>query len=179
MPIRRIRNLGREISLVADLKARREIKKLIRKFEPDVIYSHTFKAGLLVRSISTKIPIIHAFHGHLLSEPELAGWKSSVVVFFERLMASRARFLVTVGKKVSLELLAEGVGNPSQYRSIAPGVRALQLETRERACKTLEIMEERRPVVVWMARVTAVKAPQRVAEIAREIPEALFLMLVS
>lgn len=176
LPIRRIRNLGRKISLIADLKARGEIKQLIREFEPDVIYSHTFKAGLLVRSLSTKTPIIHAFHGHLLSEPELAGWKSRVVVICERLFAPRASALVTVGKKVANELLAEGVGRNSQYRSIAPGVRPCALEKESDARKALGIESENRPIVVWMARVTAVKAPQRVAEIARAIPEARFLL---
>ncbi|NBX49466.1 glycosyltransferase family 1 protein [bacterium] len=176
LPIRRICNLGRKISLVADFKARGEIKRLIREFEPDLMYSHTFKAGLLVRSLSTKTPVIHAFHGHLFSEPELAGWKSRVVVVCERLLAPRASALVTVGKKVANELLAEGVGTNSQYRSIAPGVRPLALEKESNARKALGIESEVRPIVVWMARVTAVKAPQRVATIARAIPEARFIL---
>ena len=176
LPLRRVPSLGRKISIFKDLKARRELKAVISSFNPDLVYSHTFKAGLLTRTLKVAAPRIHAFHGHLLSEPELAGWKSRVVVFFERLMASRARSLVTVGEKVAAELLEEGVGDNSQYASIAPGVRALELESREGARKTLGIHEESRPVVVWMARVTAVKAPQRVAEIARQVPGALFLL---
>ena len=176
LPIHRVPSLGRKISISNDVRARSEISKVISTFQPDLVYSHTFKAGLLVRSLKLSQPRIHAFHGHLLSEPELAGWKSRVVVFFERLMASRTRLLVTVGKRVAAELLEEGVGKSAQYRSISPGVRALELENREAARKSLGINEESRPIVVWMARVTAVKAPQRVAEIAREIPEALFLL---
>ena len=176
LPIRRVESLGRKISPVADFKARIEIREVISEFSPDLVYSHTFKAGLLVRSIKLPMPIIHAFHGHLLSEPELKGWKSKIVIFFERLLAKRAQYLVTVGKRVADELLAERVGRASQYRSIPPGVIPLDLEQRDKGRKELGISGDLRPVVAWMARVVAVKGPMRVLEIAREIPEARFLL---
>jgi glycosyltransferase involved in cell wall biosynthesis len=176
LPIRRVESLGRKISPVADLKARREIREVISEFSPDLVYSHTFKAGLLVRSLKLPMPIIHAFHGHLLSEPELAGWRSKIVIFFERLLAKRAKYLVTVGKRVADELLAERVGRASQYRSIPPGVIPIDLEQRDKGRKELGITGEMRPIVVWMARVVAVKGPMRVLEIARKIPEARFLL---
>jgi glycosyltransferase involved in cell wall biosynthesis len=111
-----------------------------------------------------------------LTEPELSGWKSRVVVFLERFLAKSATRLVTVGARVADELLAERVGIKRQYRSIAPGVRPLALEKRIDARQALAIENETRPIVVWMARVTAVKGPERVAKIARQIPEARFLL---
>jgi glycosyltransferase involved in cell wall biosynthesis len=176
LPIERIKHLGRKISLFNDFRARSEIKKVIDSYRPALIYSHTFKAGALVRSLKNSVPVLHAFHGHLLTEPELAGWKSRVVVAIERALAPRSRVLVTVGKRVAKELLDERVGNEKQYISIAPGVRPLKLEDRDVARNVLGISDEKRPIVVWMARVTAVKAPQRVAHIARMIPEARFLL---
>lgn len=176
LPVHRISSLGRKISFIKDFRARKEIKQIISSFNPDLIYSHTFKAGFLVRTLRNSAPVIHAFHGHLLSEPELVGWRSRVVVLLERLVAPRSRVLVTVGKRVAKELLDKGVGKPDQYRSIAPGVRELPLEERSEARRALGVEDETRPIVVWMARVTAVKAPQRVAEIARQIPEARFLL---
>ena len=176
MPIRRIEHLGRKISLVGDWRARRELRGVIIEYKPDLIYSHTFKAGLLARTIRTSIPRVHAFHGHLLSEPELAGWRAQVVVFIERILAKRARVLVTVGEKVARELLAERVGEPVQYRSIAPGVVPLSLADRDSVRRELGIEGETRPIVVWLARVTAVKAPRRVVELARAIPGAFFIL---
>ena len=176
LPIHRIKSLGRKIDFRNDLRARQELAELIDLFQPEIIYSHTFKAGLLARTIKTDVPRIHAFHGHLLTEPELAGWRARVVTLIERWLAPRARFLVTVGEKVARELLAERVGKSAQYRPIAPGVRALELENRSAARKALGIEEEMRPIVVWMARVTAVKAPIRVIELARIFPEARFLL---
>jgi len=176
LPIVRIAAMGRKVSLSADLKARGELKRVIDEYKPDLIYSHTFKAGLLSRSIKNSIPKIHAFHGHLLSEPELKGFKSKIVILIERVLAKRTRVLVTVGKRVAKELLEKRVGKVTQYHSIAPGVREIELEQRESARRSLGIEEEVRPILVWMARVTAVKAPLRVIEIARAIPEARFLL---
>ena len=176
LPIVRIASMGRKVSLYADFKARGELKRVIDEYQPDLIYSHTFKAGLLSRSIKNGIPKIHAFHGHLLSEPELKGFKSKIVILIERLLAKRSRALVTVGRRVAKELLEKRVGKATQYRSIAPGVREIELEQRDSARRSLGIEDEVRPILVWMARVTAVKAPLRVIEIARAIPEARFLL---
>ncbi len=176
LPLVRVPAMGRKISLVADWKARQQLKRVIAEFQPDLIYSHTFKAGLLARSIKNSVPKIHAFHGHLLSEPELEGFKSRIVVLIEKYLAKRSDVLVTVGKRVARELLEENVGSVGQYRSIAPGVNPLHLEDRGSARAALGIVDEIRPIVVWMARVTAVKAPMRVIEIAKAIPEARFLL---
>jgi glycosyltransferase involved in cell wall biosynthesis len=176
LPVVRIGSMGRRISLFSDWKARKELKQVIAEYQPDLIYSHTFKAGLLSRSIKDGIPRIHAFHGHLLDEPELLGWKSRVVVMLERWLAQKSKLLVTVGRRVATDLLEVGVGKREQYRPIAPGVLPPVLEDKEIARRALGIAEEERPIVVWMARVTAVKAPQRVKEIARLIPEARFLL---
>ncbi len=176
LPLVRVPAMGRKISLRNDWKARKQLKKVIADFQPDLIYSHTFKAGLLARSIKSSVPKIHAFHGHLLSEPELQGFKSRIVVLIERYLAKRSDFLVTVGKRVARELLEENVGSVGQYRSIAPGVNPLQLEDENSARAALGITDEKRPIVVWMARVTAVKAPMRAVEVAIAIPEARFLL---
>jgi glycosyltransferase involved in cell wall biosynthesis len=176
LPIKRIKNLGRKVDLIKDLKARNELKHLIDKFKPDLIYSHTFKAGAITRTIKTDIPIIHAFHGHLLDEPELAGAKVKIATTIEKRLASKAKYLVTVGAKVAVELLEEGVGRKYQYISIAPGVRPLKLESKSKARKALNLEKEKRTIIVWLARVVAVKGPDKVIELAKAIPGARFLI---
>lgn len=176
IPISRIKHLGRKISPLNDLKARNEIKELIEKYQPDILYSHTFKAGALTRSIKANIPIIHAFHGHLIDEPELKGIKIKIAMAIERKLAPKAKYLVTVGKNVATELIHAKVGRKSQYISIAPGVKPLKLQNRRKALTNLNLTKDKRPLIVWLARVVAVKGPEKVIEIARVIPEARFLM---
>jgi hypothetical protein len=66
----RIAGLGRSISLIADLKAFFGLVSLIRKYKPDVIHTHTAKAGVLGRAASLLAGRgavrVHTFHGHLL-----------------------------------------------------------------------------------------------------------------
>ncbi len=176
IPIARIKHLGRKISPLNDLKARNEIRKLIEKYQPEIIYSHTFKAGALTRTIKTNIPIIHAFHGHLIDEPELKGIKIKIAMAIERKLAPKAKYLVTVGKNVATELMNENVGQKTQYISIAPGVKPLKLQNRKNVLTNLGLTKEKRPLIVWLARVVAVKGPEKVIELAKAIPEARFLM---
>lgn len=175
LPIRRIPSLGRRIDPVRDLRARRELQQVVDEFKPDLIYTHTFKAGLVGRTLRRRPKSIHAFHGHLLAEPELQGFRRPIVIALERILAPRTTKLVTVGEKVAAELLAVGVGREDQYLSIPPGVNPLELTERELARQEFGIASDRRPVVVWLARVTAVKAPERVIELALKFPTALFL----
>jgi len=175
LPVARIPSLGRRISPIRDLKARHELQALVDEFKPDLIYTHTFKAGLIGRTLRRRVKLIHAFHGHLLTEPELQGFRRPIVILIERLLASRAERLVTVGKRVAEELLEVGIGRPSQYQSIAPGVRPITLEDRATVRSEFKFANDTRPVVAWLARVTAVKAPHRVVELAQSIPGAIFV----
>lgn len=176
IPIVRVEYLGRKVSLFKDLRARNNLKQVVKEFRPDIVYSHTFKAGVLSRTIKLRVPLIHAFHGHLLDEPELKGMRVRIVVMVEKLLASRAKYLVTVGERVAKELLDAGIGKKSQYLSIAPGVKPLRLADRQSARSELGIAEIERPIVSWLARVVAVKRPNRLLELARSIPEAHFLL---
>ena len=66
----RIESLSRELSFSQDRKARKEIERAIESFKPDLIHTHTFKAGFLVRLRRRDISVIHSFHGHHLYDPE-------------------------------------------------------------------------------------------------------------
>ena len=66
----RIDGLGRSIMPRSDLTALFAIVKEIRRFKPDVIHTHTAKAGVVGRTASIlsgqKSIRVHTFHGHLL-----------------------------------------------------------------------------------------------------------------
>lgn len=175
LPIIRIPALGRRISIVSDLRARREIKRILNELQPDIIHTHTFKAGFLVRTISTSTPIVHTFHGHLLDDPEFAGFKKRIIIQLERLLARKAVALVTVGKRVTDELLDSKIGKASQYSSIPPGVSPLQQLERNEARKLYNLPKDA-VVGVWLARFAPVKNPFRMVEIAKQFPDVIFVM---
>lgn len=180
--IHRITHLGRSINPLADMKAFKEFKTLVAELKPDIIHSHTFKAGLIARSKKDKlnkaagmeIKFVHTFHGHLLDDPEFSGFKKSAIIKIERALAKKTEKLITVGQKVADELLANEVGSANQYINIPPGVNPLATKSKDLTRQELGLTHSG-PVIGWLARVTGVKNPLLAAEIAKEIPEATFI----
>ena len=180
----RIKNLGRKISLINDFKAAREIRKVIAKVSPDIIHTHTFKAGLLVRvqrnrieeSLGKKIKFVHTFHGHLFNDPEFKEFKALAIKASEKRLSKRSDQLITVGKIVKSDLDSKGIYGKKKTISIPPAVIPLKLLSKESALKTFRVQDKKRIRVLWLARVTGVKNPQRVTEIAKRLPEIDFYM---
>ena len=172
----RIPALGRSINPIKDHFANRQLKKIIAQVKPDIIHTHTFKAGYITRMKKQSVPVIHTFHGHLLDDPEFTGFKSKVIIALEKYMAKKTNTLVTVGNQVAHELIENGIGTQSQYISIAPGVVALSPTSRTEALTNLGMSDNGQPIIGWIARVTGVKNPMRAIEVARLIPNARFVM---
>lgn len=70
-----IKSIQRRISLFGDLKSLWMIRKIIKHFQPQIIHTHTAKAGTLgrVAALTIGIPffstrkfrLVHTFHGHI------------------------------------------------------------------------------------------------------------------
>ena len=180
----RIKNLGRKISLINDFKAAREIRKVIAKVSPDIIHTHTFKAGLLVRaqrnrieeSLGKKIKFVHTFHGHLFDDPEFKGFKALAIKASEKRLSKRSDQLITVGEIVKNDLDSKGIYGKNKTISRPPAVAPLKLKSKNLALKKFGVEDKNRVRVLWLARVTGVKNPQRVIEIAKKLPEIDFYM---
>jgi glycosyltransferase involved in cell wall biosynthesis len=176
LPIRRVPSMSRAISYSEDRVARKEIEKIIEEFKPDLIHTHTFKAGALVRSVKRGVPVVHTFHGHHLYDPEFGLVKRSILNMWERRLARRSDAIVTIGERVKRELLQVGIGKESQYVSIAPGITELRLGSKTAVMRKLGIGKEKRPIVVWLGRFTEVKRPDRVIELAKKAEGFFFVM---
>ena len=166
----RIEGFGRSLSLLSDLKALAEIRREIRAFSPDIIHTHTFKAGFLGRiaAISTfKTQVrVHTFHGHLL-HGYFGRFKTQVIIWIERILAFFTTHLIAVGSQVRDELISAKIGKMQNYTVIGPGLEIGELPNREISLKSFGIAEDKF-VVSWIGRVVAVKAPHRILEIANE-----------
>jgi glycosyltransferase involved in cell wall biosynthesis len=171
----RIPSLGRQINPIKDHFAYKQLLEVIKEVKPDILHTHTFKAGYIGR-IKTKeinktagkqVKFVHTFHGHLFDDPEFSGLKSLIITSFERRFAMRTDAIVTVGAQVGKELLEREIGQPEQFTNIPPGVEPLKLP-KPKARTNITIG--------WIARVTGVKNPLRALEIAKLFPDAQFLI---
>jgi len=172
----RIKSMGRSIRPIKDHLARMQLDKIVAQVKPDIIHTHTFKAGYVIRLKKQPVPVIHTFHGHLLEDPEFSGFKSRVIVEVERMLAKKCVRLVTVGRRVADELLEKRIGKKDQYVNIPPGVVALDVTPKEQALKNLNLPDDGKPIVGWIARVTGVKNPMLALEVADAMPDTHFVL---
>jgi glycosyltransferase involved in cell wall biosynthesis len=171
----RIENLGRKIEIIDDFRAYLQLRKAVKNFKPQIIHSHTFKAGILCRLMFFKIPKVHTFHGHLMSDPEFSRRALQVIINIERRLAKLTKRIITVGEQVTKDLLVVGVGKANQYISIASEGAKLSFLTRLEA-RTQLYIDPQTAVVLWMARMAPVKNPSLALEVAKLLPEVNFLM---
>ena len=173
----RIAGLGRSISPIADLKAFFGLVRTIREFNPDVIHTHTAKAGVLGRLASIiagrGAVRIHTFHGHLL-HGYFSSWKTQLVVAIEKSLAKRTHYLIAIGTEVERELLAAGIGQPDQYRIFFPGLPEPQVANKSDLRRELEL-DPAKIYCTFVGRLTQIKRPDRLldvaaAMVAREVP---------
>ena len=180
----RVKNLGRKISLVNDLKAKKQLRTVILESAPDLIHTHTFKAGLLVRvqrnkiekELGKKVKYVHTYHGHLFDDPEFKGIKSILVNLIEKRLSKSSDQLITVGEKVRADLDSRKIRAKKKTVSIQPSVKPLKLANKNVALKKYKVKDTKRIRVLWLARVTGVKNPQRAVEIAKLMPKIDFYL---
>jgi glycosyltransferase involved in cell wall biosynthesis len=172
----RIKYLGRSMNPIKDHLARKQLDKIVAEVKPDIIHTHTFKAGYVIRMKKQSVPVIHTFHGHLLDDPEFSGFKSKIIVQLERMLAKKSVKLITVGRRVADELLEQKIGDRTQFVNIPPGVVPVTVTPKQQALKNLNLEDDGKPLVGWIARVTGVKNPMRALEVADALPDTRFVM---
>jgi glycosyltransferase involved in cell wall biosynthesis len=166
----KVEGFGRSVNLFSDLKVLLAIRREIKAFNPDIIHTHTAKAGFIGRIASLltlKRQIrVHTFHGHLL-HGYFGEFKTSLVILAERLLARFTDKLVAVGSQVRDELLVVKIGSFEKFKVIGPGLEIGKLPERLSSLKSFGLVEDKF-IVTWIGRAVPVKAPHRILEIATE-----------
>jgi len=117
-------DLVRQVSPLRDLRCFRQLTQLIRDWKPDVVHTHSSKAGILGRAAAWRLrvpAVVHTVHGLPFHR-----FQSRLVhrayVLAERFAARRCHAIVSVADSMTQQSLAEGVGSPSQYSTIRSGL---------------------------------------------------------
>jgi glycosyltransferase involved in cell wall biosynthesis len=155
--------LSRELSPVRDAIAAWRLARIIRSVRPDIVHTHTAKAGAVGRAaalLAGRRPVVvHTFHGHVLR-----GYFGTLgTIVFRAIETALARVsdrLVAVSPEVRDELVGLGVAPESKFSVIRLGI---ELEPRVAfGGDPLEVrrrlgIDADRFVVGWFGRMTAVK----------------------
>lgn len=175
----RIENMGRQISLVNDFKALIEIRKHLITIKPDVLNTHTAKAGTLGRIATLTIffnrpKVVHTYHGHVLDGyfNSITSWVFKII---ERNLARITDVILISSNKVKVQLLEKGIGKANKYRYVSPGIKEMKKLNKEIACAQLGV-ENSEILIGWMGRLTRIKMPERFLDLARNFPECDFVI---
>ena len=163
----RIDGLGRSIEPRADLTALFTIVKEIRRFKPDVIHTHTAKAGVVGRIASIlsgqKSIKVHTFHGHLL-HGYFGTAKTKLVISIEKILALFTDQLLAVGKQVQDDLIAVGIGNAKKFAVMPPGLQLANVPTKSEARIELGLNPDE-IYCAFIGRITQIKRPDRFLDV--------------
>ena len=153
----RLPELGRGLSPRSDWRAYRRLRALIDARRPDLVHTHTSKAGALGRmaaSRSTTRPrTVHTFHGLVLRD-YASRPVSDVARRIERFLARRTDLCLAVSESCRRELRELGV--TSEAVVVPPAVPVRTLRGRDQARKELGLPSDR-VVVGFVGRPAPVK----------------------
>ncbi len=116
--------LGREIFIRDDLRALVNLIRMIRREKPDIVHTHTAKAGFVGRLAAklTGVPIIiHTFHGHVFHS-YFGYLRTKFFLWLERLLAKFTDVIITVGEQQRQEIIGYKIAAPEKVISVPLGL---------------------------------------------------------
>ncbi|MBL1218308.1 MAG: glycosyltransferase family 1 protein [Planctomycetes bacterium] len=126
--------LVRELNPRSDWSAYCQCRELIREVQPDIVHTHSSKAGIVARAaawkenaalsssdVSRRAGVVHTIHG-LPFHPYESWWRNRVYIMSERWAARRCHTIVTVADAMSRQALQAGVGKPDQFVTVYSGM---------------------------------------------------------
>jgi glycosyltransferase involved in cell wall biosynthesis len=118
-----INTLRRAISPWNDAISYFQIRRLLQKLKPDIVHTHSAKAGILGRFAgyslegkwSNDLPkVVHTIHG-LAFHPYQNQWLNRLYIAAEKAAAKRTDFFISVADAMTAQSLAAGIGRPEQF----------------------------------------------------------------
>ena len=125
-----IPHMRRQISPIADWRAMRELRSLIEQIRPDIVHTHSSKAGIIGRSAAWGVykrtgdhrpAVVHTIHGPPFHK-HLPAWKNTIYIASERHAARRCHLIVSVADAMTRQFLANGIGKPEQFVTVRSGM---------------------------------------------------------
>jgi glycosyltransferase involved in cell wall biosynthesis len=172
-----------QISPHDDTAALRRLLALMHACRPDVVHTHSAKAGALGRLAAHRAGvglIVHTLHGFPFHEFQGRAPHAAYISIERRLSRITDAYLA-VGTGVAVEALRRGIGRPEQLHTIGPVVdratTVLDPTTRARARALLGIPDAV-PVVGTVGRLAYQKAPEHLLQALRRMRTPALLVWV-
>lgn len=178
--------LVRQVAPVNDVRAARALRRLFRAWKPEIVHTHSSKAGVLGRWAARRehvAAIVHTVHGWSFHDHMHPLVRASYIRL-ERRAASWCDRIVTVSELDREKGLAVGIGSPDQYVTIREvnDLAPYEEHAGERGAARRRLgLPDDCPVVGTASRFSEQKDPitwvRTAAAIAQQRPDAHFVMI--
>ncbi|MHC4115385.1 MAG: glycosyltransferase family 4 protein [Planctomycetota bacterium] len=116
-----IDKLIRPICPLSDTACFYRIKKHLNRLQPDIVHTHSAKAGILGRfaahTLKPRPKIVHTIHG-LAFHPYQCRYLNKFYIAVEKAAAKRTDFFISVADAMTAQATAAGISTPQQFRTI-------------------------------------------------------------
>lgn len=168
---RRVPALGPELRPLADFRALGALIRIVRAFEPDVVHTHTAKAGMLGRlaalAARRRPVIVHTYHGHVL-EGYFGAAKTALYRSLERKLAGVSDRLIGVSQATVDDLVRLRVAPREQFSVVPLGLvldSFLALDPDERGrVRTLLRVADDEVLLTFVGRLVRIKRVERLLD---------------
>jgi glycosyltransferase involved in cell wall biosynthesis len=118
--------LGPELRPHQDLRALVGLARVVRRLRPDIVHTHTAKAGMLGRLAAllaggARPVIVHTYHGHVL-EGYFDPLRTAVYRTMERRLGGASDALIGVSRATVDDLVRLGIAPGAKFRVIPVGL---------------------------------------------------------
>lgn len=185
LDVRVVPQLQRSLHPARDWKCFRILRRMLQDYRPDVVHTHSSKAGILGRraAFSIGIPCVHSIHGaafHFGQPAVLHG----AYKLAERIAEPWCQHFITVCDAMTRQYLAARIGNPDKYTTIYSGMdvdRFLQPNRDPSSLRTELGFSPDDVVVGKIARLFPLKGHEyllaAMPQIVRKVPNVRFLLI--
>jgi glycosyltransferase involved in cell wall biosynthesis len=185
VPYLHLSTLQREVSAVSDIATTRALRTLIRKRRPDVLHTHTAKAGATGRTAAVlagrarPAAVVHTYHGHVLRGYFKPSRERAYRVT-ERTLAHVTDRLIAVSDEVRDDLVRFRIAPPDKFAVVPYG---FELDARVRSDEATRARKREEAgvgddgfVIGWAGRLTAIKRPLDLVRAAAAVDGSILVL---
>jgi glycosyltransferase involved in cell wall biosynthesis len=161
----KIKTLHRSLNPLDDIRTFFALRQIIKGVKPDLVNTHTSKAGVLGRiaakSINRKMPVVHTYHGHLIYG-YFTKYKTIIFTLIERLLSKFTNAAVSITKETQTSLEKLKIGNNLEWSVIHLGIPVS-------SNNSLPLNEGNKLKLLWVGRFTDIKDPAYAVKVMVEL----------
>ena len=168
--------MQREIQLKSDLKSIKEIRKVLKKIKPDIVYLHSSKAGALGRIallFNFKVKILYNAHGWYFNA-QISNKKKKIFALIERVLAIKTNKIINISKSEYESALKYKIASKKKMCIIENGIDFTKFKDsdkfRDETRKKLDI-KDNEIVIGVVGRLSEQKDPMTMIKAFKEVYE--------